>query len=828
VFGSNLATYIFQPRTKIMETLLYDIRYGIRMLAKRPGSTVVVVVVLALGIGANSAIFSVVNAVLLRALPYPEPSRLVSLWERNRPRAFDRNVISPSNFLAWQDRSHTFEDFAAFYSFRMPAASTGDAEEVTVGYGTTNLMPMLGASPMLGRGFEPADVAPDAPNVVLLSHGYWQRRYGGDPGVVGRTIKLNGLPATVVGVLPPDFHFYVKENNLAGAEAEVWTPFGFDASDRQSKGRWMSAVGRLRPGVSLEQAQTEMNAIAADLAREQPDFDTDWDVALVPLADEMVGDIQQPLWLLFGAVAFVLFIACANVANLSLVRATVRHKEVVLRTAVGASRSRIVRQLMTEHLLLAVVGGALGLGLGVWGVDLLLALSPKDLLGLEHVALDARVVGFTAAVTLATSLVFGLAPAIEATRVDLNDAIRQGASRTGTGSHGRRTRDLFVVAQVALALVLLVGSGLLVRSLVRLQSVDPGFSPERLLTFHIRLPIASYKDNGKKIAFFEDALAKLDAIPGVRSASAVSFLPFDGGGAATTFTVEGAPPPAPGQAPVTDVRVVDPAYFATMGTLLVEGRTFTEREAREASGVVVINETMARAQFGGESPIGKRITIEMKDTNTPSTIVGVVGDVRLNNFEEPPRATAYWPIAELPYPFMTAVVRTDVEPASIAGAARREIASIDPEAPVSQVRTMDALLSDSVARSRFAALLLAVFAGVALLIAVVGVYGVVAYTVTQRRQEIGIRMALGATGADVLRLVVLGGMLPAAIGVAVGLVAALGLSRVMAGMLFGVSATDPATFATIAAALAAAALVACLAPALRATAVDPVEALRDE
>jgi putative ABC transport system permease protein len=590
----------------------------------------------------------------------------------------------------------------------------------------------------------------------------------------------------------------------------------------------MMAVGRLKPGVSVEAARAEMNGIAAGLERRWPAFDTNWGVTLVPLAEQLVGDVRRPLWLLLGAVGFVLLIACANVANLSLARATARRKEVALRAALGAGRARIVRQLMTESLLLSAIGGGAGLALATWGVDALLALSPPDLLGLEGVGLDGRVVAFTVAVAVLTSAVFGLAPAFETMRVDPNEAIREGASRTSTDARGRRVRDLFVVAQVALTLVLLVGSGLLVRSLSRLQSVDPGFDAARVLTMQVKLPGAAYQEDAKVISFYRDALEKVRAVPGVRSASAINFLPFNGLGAATDFTIEGAPPPPPGHDLVTEVRVVDPAYFSTMGIPLVSGRTFTEGETRETGGVVVVSESFARRYFPGEDPIGKRVLIDMKDEPAPTTIVGVVGDVRLLSFDVEPRPTAYWPIAELPYSFMTVVARTDVDPLGVAATATREIASLDPEVPVSGVLSMEERLSESVSRSRFGALLLAIFAGVALLIAVVGIYGVVAYTVAQRTQEIGIRMALGATHADVLRMVLAGGLLPTAAGIALGVVASFGLARLMSSLLFGVTATDPATYATLAAALAATALLACMLPARRAAAVEPVEALRHE
>jgi putative ABC transport system permease protein len=531
---------------------------------------------------------------------------------------------------------------------------------------------------------------------------------------------------------------------------------------------------------------------------------------------------------LLGAVGFVLLIACANVANLLLARAATRHREIAIRTALGAGRRRIVRQLLTESLVLAALGGAAGLLLAVWGVDLLLALAPRDLLGLNSLGVDYRVLAFTLGVSLLTGIIFGLAPALESSRLNLNEALKEGG-RSGSGDgRSNRLRSLFVVAEIALALILLIGSGLMIKSFLKLQEVDPGFNAENLLSVKVLLPETKYKEPYQLTAFFNQALARIRQLPGVKDASAASYLPFTGLAAATGFTIEGVPPPTTGRKPGVDVRVIDPNFFRTMGIPLLKGRTFTEREATEQSNVVIINETMARQYWPGQDPIGKRVSIEMSDPVVPTEIIGVVGNVKHEGLDTDVRALAYWPHPQLPYSFMNLIVRAESDPSNLVGAIEREVQAIDKDQPITDVRTMDQLLSESVSRMRFSASLLSIFAGLALLLAAVGIYGVISYSVTQRTHEIGVRMALGARGSDVLRMVVGQGMLLALIGVAIGMIASFALTRVISSLLFGVSATDPITFGGIALLLTGVAFLACFIPARKAAKVDPMVALRYE
>ncbi|HKY06402.1 MAG TPA: ABC transporter permease, partial [Blastocatellia bacterium] len=597
---------------------------------------------------------------------------------------------------------------------------------------------------------------------------------------------------------------------------------------RVRQGRFMSAIARLKPGVTVEQAQAEMTAIAGRLEEQYKEFNNGWGVNLVPIKDQLVGDIRPALLVLLGAVAFVLLIACANVANLLLARAASRQKEIAIRTALGAGRWRVVRQLLTESVILASVGGVLGLLLAMWGTDLLLALSPKDLLGIKDIGINPQVLGFTLIVSVATGIIFGLVPAMTASRPNLNLALKEGGKTSANDGGGHGLRNLFVVAQVALALVLLIGSGLMIKSFMRLQSVDPGFQPENLLSVRVLLPASKYREDHQVINFFNQIVERTEAIPGVRSASAINFLPFTGLAAATGFTIVGRPQPGVGEQPGTEVRVVQPGYFETMGIPILKGRTFTDREATELSHVVIVNEAMVKEHFPNEDPLGQKLVIDMMDKPVPCEIVGVVGDVKHHGLDVEVRPFAYWPPPELTYSFMSIVVRTDSDPNAIAAAIQREVSVMDKDLPVADIRLMRDLVSDSLASSRFSTLLLTIFAGVALVLAAVGIYGVMSYSVTQRTHEIGIRMALGAGRSNVLRLVVGRGMLLTVIGLVIGLVAAFALTRFLTSLLFGISAVDPITFAMLTGVLGAISFAACYIPALRATRVDPMIALRYE
>ena len=811
-----------------MRTLWQDVRYGVRMLLKAPGFTVVAVLALALGIGASTAIFSVLNAVLLRALPFRHAERTVIVWEHNRTRNRPQNTISPANFLDWQDQQSVFEEMSVFYDIRLNLTDAGEAEEIPAQVTTANLFHLLGVEPVLGRTFTPDDAEENRDKVVVLSYGLWQSRFGGAPDIVGQTLTLNGTKVTVLGVLPADFKWFVKEGSLTGKPAQMWTPFKLTAGWRERKGRFPMAVARLKPGISREQAQAEMNHIASRLETQYQEFNKGWGVNLVPVREQFAGQIRTPLLVLLGAVGFVLLIACANVANLLLARAAARQREMAIRAALGAGRWRVVRQLLTESLLLALTGGALGLLLAMWGVEALIALSPPNLIGANSVGVSLPVLGFTFAVSLLTGVLFGLIPALETSRFDLNESLKEGGKGNMASTRSGRARRVFVVAEVALALVLLVGAGLMIKSFMRLQAVDPGFDAENLLTMQLRLTPAKYREPNQRIAFFREAVARIEALPGVRSVGTVSFLPIASLGAATDFTIEGQPAPAAGDAPVTEVRVTDENFFRTMNIPVSAGRTFTEQEATGERHVVVISQDLARQYFPGEDPIGKRITVEMTDKPVPTEIIGVVGDIKHQSLDTETRPMVYWPHPQLPYSSMTLVIRTAGEPLSLAAAAQREIRQMDKDQPVSDVRTMKAWLGESIARSRFGATLLGVFATVALTLAAVGIYGVMSYAVAQRKHEIGVRMALGARAADIFKLVIGQGMILTLIGIGVGLLGAFALTRVIASLLYGVSANDPLTFGLITLLLAGVALLACYIPARRATKVDPMIALRYE
>ena len=815
----------------MMGTLLQDLRYGFRMLLKKPGFTVTAILALALGVGATSAVFSVVNAVMLRNLPYKHAERIVMVWEQNRTSERRRNVVSPANFLDWQDQSSSFEEMAAFYDARANLTGTGEPEEIPAQISTGNLFTVLGAQAALGRVFTNEDAEPGRDNVIVLSYGLWQRRFGASPQVVGQTIMLNGKPFTVIGVMPADFKWFIKENSLTGKPAEMWRPFKLTEEYRtpdMGRGRWLSVAARLKLGVSLEQAQAEMSGIAGRLEQQQAEFNTGWGVNLTSLRQQLAGELKTSLLVLLGAVAFVLLIACANVANLMLARSASRQREMAIRTALGAGRGRMVRQLLTESVLLALVGGGLGLLLAAWGVDMLVALSPQNLIGAETVGLNLPVLAFTLVVSLLTGILFGLAPALEASKLNLSETLNE-AGKSGMGSpRSRRLRNAFVVAEIALALVLLVGAGLMIKSFMRLQAVDPGFDPGNLLTMRVLLPRAKYPEDSQRVSFFRQAVERMKALPGVSSVGTIDALPFASIGSATDFKIEGKPAPAPGEEPDTDVRVTDENYFRTMSIPVLSGRTFTEQEAAEERHVAVINEALARKYFAGENPVGKRIIVNMKLPPVPTEIIGIVGDAKYGKLEGETRAMVYWPHPELAGSSMTIVVRTEGDPLRLAAAAGREIQAIDKDQPIADVRTMQSWLSESVSRTRFGTLLLATFAAIALLLSAVGIYGVMSYSVTQRTQEIGIRMALGAQRSDVMKMVLGQGMGLTLAGVALGLSASFALTRVMASLLFGISATDPSTFALISLLLVGVAFLASYVPARKATRVDPMIALRYE
>jgi putative ABC transport system permease protein len=811
-----------------MQTLWQDLRYGARMLVKTPAVTLVAVVALTLGIGANTALFSVVNAVLLRSLPYADGEKLAIVWENRKSGAGNaQNVINLGNFYDWKDQNSVFVDMAAFFDRNLNLTGDGDPEEVPGQIATTNLFSVLGVNAFQGRTFTPEDGKPGQPNVVVISYNLWQRRFGAGQ-VVGRQITLNNQQNTIIGVLPADVGWYVQKGSMINKAPEIWSPWQVSNELRQRRGRFARAVARLKPGVTFEQAQNEMNVIAARLEQQYPEFDTKWGVNVVPLRTQFTGEIRKPLLILLGAVGFVLLIACANVANILLARASSRKREIAVRAGLGASRWRIARQLLTESLLLSLVGGSCALLLAWWGTKALVALSPPGLMDLRNATVSLPVLGFTFALTLITGVVFGLAPALEAARFDLNSSLKEGGKNVGGGSHAHLLRSIFVVLQVAFALVLLVGAGLFMKSLGRLRSVEPGFNAENLLTMRVSLPARKYDSDPKMLDFFSRVSEQLRAIPGVTAVGAINTLPFAGPHSGTRMQIEGQPQLPPGQQLTTGICVTDANYFQAMQIPLKRGRLFSEQEAKEMRHVVVVNETFARNNFPGQDPLGKRVTINMKDENAPTEIIGIVGDTKHLGLDTENEALAYWPQPELVYSSMTFVIRTTGEATSVAPAARNVIANVDPEQPIGEVNTMQGLLATSIARSRFNATLLGVFSLVALVMAAVGIYGVMSYSVQQRTHEIGLRMALGAQQRDVLRLVIRQGIAVGLCGVAAGLLMSFGLTRLIVSLLFEVPATDGRTFAAVAAGLFLITLLACYVPARRATKVDPLVALRYE
>ncbi|HEY6187294.1 MAG TPA: ABC transporter permease, partial [Pyrinomonadaceae bacterium] len=745
----------------IVETIFQDVRYAARMLRKSPLFAVISIFTLALGIGANTAIFSVVNELLLRPLPFRDADRLVMLWEVT-PEGRHENTTSRANFRGWREQSTTFEGMAAFSDRRLNLTGDGEPEEVSVQLATPGLFQVLGVEPILGRVITEEDARIGTPGVAVLSYGLWQRRYGGDPQVIGRAITLNGSPVTVVGVLPAGFQWHIRRRSGTTKPAEIWAPLVMPTTEGPGiRGRFLSVVARLKPGVSLAQAQAEMKTIHARLEQDSPRYNKGYGAEVIPLREQFVGNVRPALLILLGAVAFVLLIACANVANLLLSRAAAREKEIALRAALGAGRWRIVRQMLTESVLLALLGSLFGLMIAWWGIHALVAISPRDLVNLQGVGINLPVLGWTLLVSLATGIIFGIAPAVEATRLNVNEALKEGSKGAGgQGSRSSRLRSAFVVAEVALALMLLASAGLLVKSFARLQKVDTGFDTENILTMVLPLPTGKYKSDQQVVGFFRQATERIRTLPGVQAAGMVNYLPLYGGlGSATSFAIEGQPAPPPGEEPSTNVRVADAGYFGAMGIPLLRGRNFTDVEASEARHVVLISESFARQYFPGEDPLGKRVSIEMFSKPNPTEIVGIVGDVRYDSLVDKAEPTAYFPHSELTYPFMTLVIRTDGDPTAIAPAVQREIRAIDPDQPVSDVRTMNQVMADTVARARFNTLLLGLFAGLAMLLAAVGIFGVMNYSVTLRTREIGIRIALGAQPQRVLMLILRQGLL---------------------------------------------------------------------
>jgi putative ABC transport system permease protein len=811
-----------------MYILLQDLRFGVRMLLKNPGFTTIAVLTLALGIGANTAIFSVVNAVLLRPLPFKDPAALTTLWSTDVRQSGRQSSISYPDFVDWRAQSQSFERMAVFRtrSFTL----TGDSEPARLigSVVSADIFSLLGIAPLAGRGFLAEEEQPGA-HVTVLSYDLWRRRYNSDPQIVGRNITLDNLNYSVVGIMPDGFQFPLEAETV-----ELWTTIADDAVATEGPAmtsqrglRFLQAIARLKPEVTLAQAQSEMELIAQRLERQYPDDNTHQGIGMRPAHEQLVGDVRRPLLLLSGAVGFVLMIACANVANLLLARATARRREIAIRSALGASRRRVIRQLLLESIVLALVSGACGLLLAQWGADMLVALSPENIPRLHNVSLDGYVLGFALLVSLLTGVCFGLAPALHASRTDLTEALKEGGRE---GTRRNRTRSVLVIAEVALALMLMTGAGLLLGSFWRLSQVNLGFDPGHVLTFRVNLPENKYSGQ-QAVDFFARLQARLQNLPGVNGAGVTFKLPFGSSNIRTELEIEGRPV-ASGDHPQIDCQVILPDYFHTMGIKLIKGRDFTARDDLKARPVAIINETLARRFFPNEDPIGKRIRPDVAGGpgSVPMReIVGVVSDVRYRNLTEDVPYEVYLPYPQLAITSaMRLALRTGADPHTLIGAARAEVQALDKELPVYEIKTLDQYVGGILAYPRFYTLILLIFAGVALLLTAIGLYGTISYSVSQRTHEIGIRMALGAQTYDVLRLVVKQGLALALIGVALGSGGSLLLTRVIKTLLFGVRSTDPLIFAAVVFLLITVALLACWIPARRATKVDPMTALRVE
>lgn len=807
---------------------LQDIRYGFRMLIKRPSFTIIVVLTMALGIGANTTIFSAVDAVLLNPLPYKDPDSLVAVWETNKqlsPEMWDRNEVALGNFRDWRSRNQVFDQLGSLFYADVNLTGVGEPERIKSCVVTTNFFQVLGIQPMLGRSFLPEEESPGSPRAVILSSGLWERLFGSDPNLANKSLTLNGNPVAVIGVMPPGFDVQFPTNT----RVDMWLPMRIDPAAFDRNSHYLYAVARLKPGVSRDQAQTEMNLLAAQLQQQYPETNAQKGVNIVPLRKQLVGNVETYLYLLFAAVGFVLMIACANVAGLLLARVTARHKEVAVRIALGASRWRIVRQLLTESIILSALSGLLGLIFAYVGIKLLVTLTPPDVPRLHEIGLHIPVFFWTLVISILTGVLFGLAPALQASRPDLNEALKKSAGRNQGGFQRGSLRNLLIVSEVAVALLLSVGAGLMIKSFLRLQQVSPGFEVNNLLTMSIALPRQKYREPQQANVFFDQLAGQIKTLPGVKSVGGIDPLPFSNSNVTTGFVVEGAPPVPLAERPDVGKRTVTPAYFETMGIPVLRGRAFTAQDRDNTPHVIIVNEALASRYWSNQDIIGKRLGFEDDESKQVwREIVGVVGNVKHQGLEAEAKAEVYFPNQQSPKNFMSVVVRTSSDPASMIPAIRGQVFTIDKDQPVFDIMTMDQRLAKSVASSRFVMLLLGTFSVLALGLAAVGLYGAMAYLVTQRTPEIGLRMALGAQRSDVFKLVVGKGMRLVIIGMAIGLVASLALTRVMGSLLFEVTPTDALTFVIVSGVLLTVALLACYIPARRATNVDPLTSLRNE
>ncbi len=805
-----------------METLFQDLRYGIRTLLKQPGFSMVAIIILALGIGASTAIFTVVNAALIRSLPYRAPEQLYHLWETTPQKEYARREFSYPDYQDYQ-QNQVFDGVAAYTGGGGILTGYGEPERIFSPGASANFFTTLGVEPFLGRTFQPGEDKPGAPRVVVLSYGWWQRRFGGDQNILGQSLTISGLPYTVVGILPPGFQFALRP-------ADVWLPY--QPGEAQLTRRFMhgtNMIARLKSDVPLAQAQTAMSEIASRIEREHQASHAGTTVTLIPLQEQMVGQVKPILLLLLGAVGFVLLIACANVASLLLTRSLARQKEIAIRAALGAGRGRIVRQLLTESVLLSVAGGVAGLLIARWGIDGLVAMLPQTQLNalpfLNNLHVDGGILAFACGLSLVTGVVFGLAPALQTARLDLQEALKEGG-RSASSSGRQRLRSTLVVTEIALAVVLLVGAGLMMKSLLRLLQVNLGFNPENVLTMTVALPTSKYSEPQRRIQFHTALQERISALPGVSSVGAVNILPLIGGNT-TRFTIEGDPAPPPGQEIEANIRVSDEHYFQTLGVPLLAGRFFDARDTADAPDVVIINKSLADRVFAGRDPIGRRLNYG--GNFDAEVIVGVVGDVKITGLDDAIKPVVYNPLRQAAPLASGFVVRTQVDPAAVINAIRNECRALETDAALFNVRTVEEIMADSPAAftRRLPALLIGIFAGVALLLAAVGIYGVVAYSVRQQTHDIGIRMALGAQVSDITKMVLRQGLALALAGIGVGTLAAIFLTRLLGSLLFEVKPSDPLTFVVVASVLCAVSLLACWVPARRAAKVDPLDALRE-
>ena len=804
---------------EVMDTLLQDFRYALRTLAKSPGFTAVVVLTLALGIGANTAIFSVVNGVLLTSLPYKDPSRLVVVWESKGTAS--HNVVNPANYMDWHDRATSFSGLALLSWTGI--TFTGDQVEEVQGRSVTpDFFGVVGATPLLGRTFNAEESRPNSPRVIVLSEALWRRRFGADRAIVERAVPVAGGTARVVGVMPASFR------PMPLGHEQYWEPMRLDWSNRAFTGRYAMALGRLKDGVTVERAQTEMSRIARQLESDNPDFDTGWGATVVPLMEQVVGGSRRTILIVLGAVSLVLLIACANVANLMLARAASRERELAVRAALGAPRWRLVRQALVESVMLALAGGAAGVLLASWGVHLLVRAAPPEVPRIADIRLDLTVLAVTALVSMAAGVLFGLPAALSRSNTAIQD-LHAATTRTTAGVPAARLRSALVIAQMSLAIVLLVGAGLLVRSLRRLIAVDPGFDPVNLSAVTITLPPATYPDSLRRVAFCERLLERVRNMPGVQSAGIISWLPMTPGNASTTLTVVGRPEPAPGQEPAAAIRLVDPGYFAAMRIPLKRGRSLAPSDRIGSAPVAVISEAMAHKLWPGEDPIGQHVKVEWWHPTASVEIVGVVADSRHDGLDAEFAPTLFYPFAQESRQIrMSLVLRSTLPPATLTRMVRAAVSEMDKDVPVADAVTMYHHIAEMMADRRYPAFVLGLFAALALALAAVGIYGVLSYTVGQRTREIGVRVALGARPADVLRTVLGGGLRLTLSGVALGGVAAGLAAGALGKLLYGVHPLDPVTFVIVPLVLVAVALLAMAAPARRAARVDPMVALRSE